>query len=926
MCSATATVSLTINQIAPVALDDAYGVAENGTLNVSAPGVLGNDSDPSSEPLHTSFIGDVTNGTLTLNADGSFSYTPTTGYYGSDSFTYQACNAEMCSATATVSITVNQIAPVALDDAYGVAENGTLNVGAPGVLGNDSDPSSEPLHTSFIGDVTNGALTLNADGSFSYTPTTGYYGSDSFTYQACNAEMCSATATVSLTVNQIAPVALDDAYGVAENGTLNVGAPGVLGNDSDPSSEPLHTSLIGDVTNGALTLNADGSFSYTPTTGYYGSDSFTYQACDAWLCSTAATVSITINPLPPVATGDSYGVHKNVTLNVAAGSGVLDNDTDPNGLALHAVLDSDVTHGSLTLNADGSFSYDPDTDYTGPDTFTYVACTPDPGSICSAPVTVSLTVSNDAPTALDNTYGVAENSILNVGAPGVLGNDSDPNGDSLTASLVSDVTNGSLTLNADGSFTYTPAAGYTGPDSFTYQACDAELCSATATVSLTVSQLPPVATADSYGVHKNVTLNVAAASGVLDNDTDPNGLALHAVLDSDVTHGTLTLNADGSFSYTPAAGYTGPDSFTYVACTPDPGSICSAPVTVSLTVGNDAPVALDDGYGVTENGTLAPSAPGVLGNDSDPNGDSPTAVLVSDVTNGALTLNADGSFSYTPTAGYTGPDSFTYQACDAEMCSATATVSITVVPADVPIAFDDLAFAVPGSAVTIQVLANDVAGSGSLDLASLQVTSGPSHGTATVQADGSITYLTAGGFASDSFVYRICNTVSSTCATATVYLTIDMAPVFGAGVDGSTVPIVVGGPLPDPVPASDPDAGDTLTITESGDLPLGLVLNGDGTWSGSTDGAVPGDYPITLQACDQHGLCTDVSITIGVAAPAGPTAAPTRRSTPPPTSGEAGGEQGGEPPILPLLLMLGGALMGAAYACTRVERRQRKIR
>ena len=154
--------------------------------------------------------------------------------------------------------------------------------------------------------------------------------------------------------------------------------PGVLGNDTDPSSEPLTTLLIGtDASNGSLTLNSDGSFTYTPTTGYYGPDSFTYQACNAELCSTTATSRLTVTQLAPVATGDSYNVQKNVTLSVA-GPGVLGNDTDPNGLALHTVLGADVTNGTLTLNSDGSFDYTPDADYTGADSFTYQACTPAP--------------------------------------------------------------------------------------------------------------------------------------------------------------------------------------------------------------------------------------------------------------------------------------------------------------------------------------------------------------------------------------------------------------------------------------------------------------------------------------------------------------------------------------------------------------------
>ena len=210
-------------------------------------------------------------------------------------------------------------------------------------------------------------------------------------------------------------------------------------------------------------------------------------------------------------------------------------------------------------------------------------------------------------------------------------------------------------------------------------------------------------------------------------------------------------------------------------------------MTVSLTVVNDAPTAVDDSYNVYENGSLTVVVPGILANDTDPNGDALTASPLTGIGHGALVLSANGSFTYTPLSGYTGTDSFTYAACDAQSACDGATVTITIVTPDAPIAMDDYAYAVPGNSVVIQALLNDLAGSGPLDPTSLQVTSGPSHGTATVNAGGSVTYLTAGGVGSDTFNYRICNTVSPTCATATVYVTIDRAPIFGPGVDGSTI-------------------------------------------------------------------------------------------------------------------------------------------
>src|SRR5439155_128949 len=154
-----------------------------------------------------------------------------------------------------------------------------------------------------------------------------------------------------------------------------------------------------------------------------------------------------------------------------------------------------------------------------------------------------------------------------------------------------------------------------------------------------------------------------SAPGVLANDTDPDGDTKTAVLVSGPLHGTLTLNANGSFTYTPAVNYNGPDSFTYKA---NDGTLTSNVATVAITVVavNNAPDAANDSNTLPYTTLFRASAPGVLANDTDPDGDPKTAVLVSSPSHGTLTLNADGSFTYTPAANYNGPDSFTYKAND----------------------------------------------------------------------------------------------------------------------------------------------------------------------------------------------------------------------------------------------------------------------
>ena len=177
-----------------------------------------------------------------------------------------------------------------------------------------------------------------------------------------------------------------------------------------------------------------------------------------------------------------------------------------------------------------------------------------------------------------------------------------------------------MTLNANGSFTYTPTAGFSGTDSFTYNAKDAGgNPSNTATVTLTVTDNAPVANNDAYSTLAETPLTVTAAAGVLANDTDADGDPLTAALVTGPANGTLTLNTDGSFTYTPNAGFRGADSFTYQA---NDGTLNSAtPATVTLTVNDNAPVATADSYATDENTTLTVAAAGVLTNDTDADGD-----------------------------------------------------------------------------------------------------------------------------------------------------------------------------------------------------------------------------------------------------------------------------------------------------------------
>jgi VCBS repeat-containing protein len=282
---------------------------------------------------------------------------------------------------------------------------------------------------------------------------------------------------------------------------------------------------------------------------------------------------------------------------------------------------------------------------------------------------------NQAPTAGNDSYSVDEDNPLNVPAPGVLANDPDPDGDTITAQLATGPSHGTLTLNSDGSFSYTPNADYNGVDSFTYKAKDSHnnLSAAAATVSITVNAVddPPVAYDDSKTVAED---SGKTTIGVLANDTDVDGGTMQIASVGNPEHGKVVVAGDNlSLSYEPPADYCGSDSFSY---TLNGGSTANVSVTVDCV--NDAPVANNDSATVDAGGTVGGNV--LYTNDTDVEGDALNAVLVSGPSNGTLTLNSDGSFSYTPNAGYNGTDSFTYKASDGTAYSNVATATITVNP------------------------------------------------------------------------------------------------------------------------------------------------------------------------------------------------------------------------------------------------------
>lgn len=451
--------------------------------------LLANDSEPIGDSLtiNTTAVTPPVNGSLVIQSDGTYIYTPNDDFVGTDSFVYEACDSFGNCETAVVHLTVFDGPPVAQDDINHTAADLPVT---GNVLTNDRDPNqndSISVNTTPVVGPSNGTLSLAADGSYTYTPNSGFTGTDTFTYEVCDEAGNCDTGQVTIEVRETGatnspPVANSDSTVVFQNGSVNGQ---LLSNDGDANGDAivLRTAPVSNPANGSVIIRNDGTYTYTPNSGFIGTDSFEYEICEEQgACDTAvvtiqvvANINGSVNDAPHGGSDSVIG-QKNVPFT----GNLIANDTDPNGdpLTINTTPIAPPSNGNLSINSDGTFTYVPDAGFTGNDSFQYEVC--DDQGACTV-VTAVVTIFNEPPVAVDDQYNVISDSVMGR----VTENDSEPNGDPISATLVVRPQHGTITWQPDGTFTYTPGSTYTGNDSFVYIICDDSGACSTASVQLT---------------------------------------------------------------------------------------------------------------------------------------------------------------------------------------------------------------------------------------------------------------------------------------------------------------------------------------------------------------------------------------------------------------------------------------------------------
>jgi hypothetical protein len=748
------------SQNLPTITDYTLNVVTNGSIALDTMNNV-SDLDGDSVSFYT-FTQLPSNGSLSDLFNPGATYTPNANFTGTDTVKLKVYDSHFnLSAEGTVTINVGpvaNVAPVATNDAYTINEDATATLF--NVLSNDTDDVSlDTSSISIISGASNGTSNVSS-GQIQYTPTANFNGSDTITYTVDDgAGDTSNTATITVTVTSIddVPVVANNSYSLVSN-SLNNNL-NIIANDSDIDTTLNygHVTIVSGVSHGSLNLSGS-SLLYTPTTSYSGNDAFTYKLNDGTTDSTTATVSLSIVApnVTPVTNNDSVTTPENVSVVIDFKS----NDTDDKVISSSDyVIDSAPSNGSIA-EISSYMQYDPNTNFSGVDTFTYHLVDDDGAVSNTSTVTVTVTHTNVKPTVVNDSAGTPEDTAVTFD---VLSNDSDPEGDSLTyanVSIVSQPPQGTATIKSGG-IEYTPNANFSGLDTMTYTVSDGSLTSSVATVHIMVA-----------AVHDPSTLSNGSATVAEDGTVTLTISDLVTVGDSLVAANAYTIVTqpnDGTLSglvYTPDADFNGSDSFTFKVTDANSADSNVATFTINVSAVHDAPVAVNSTVNLNEDesGTLINLTQHVTAGDAAVVVGS--HVIVAQPSNGNLTGSSGSTMEYTPNADFNGTDSFTFTMSDATSATSNvSTITLNVASVnDAPVLVDGtINLDEDDSALTFN-LADYISANDATVLASgYTITIDSSHGNVeTVNASDSLTYTPNANFhGTDSISFKFSDVLSA---------------------------------------------------------------------------------------------------------------------------------------------------------------------
>ncbi len=820
----------------PVAIADQFSLSEDEEFRGS---LIANDSHPDgrSFTMDSQPVRLPDNGSVLLNAYGTFVYRSAANFAGNDSFIYQITDNMGLTAQAEVSLTITPVndEPQPLDDSYNLLSNTSLTITAPGLLVNDLDPDGDNLQVSstVVTAPAHGTVELSSDGAFSYTPEQNYSGEDFFVYQVTDGQGGAAQARVAMRIDipNSAPIARNDSYQSLEDETLIVSAAsGVLANDSDPDGDTisLETELLSTVQNGQLILAPDGSFSYIPQQDFFGTDSFSYQIRDEEGLVGEASVVLTVAAQndPPMVQDADYSTRANLPLSVAA-PGLLAYalDVDDQELSLVTQAASAPAKGSVSLAADGSFTYIANPDASGTDSFAFSVVDAS-GASGTGTVVINLLSDGVAPELDDATLQVSDNNPDGYQLTQLFAVDPDTN-EFLVFSIVSGNELGLFSLTTAGVLTVADASRMPelagSVQSLLIQVQDSFGLIDQAVLEIEIVSASVVANPDSYTMVQGSSLTVNP--GVLANDTESSGATLTVSLVSGPSHGQLSLNANGSFTYVPASAFFGIDSFVYKAS--NGSSSAQAVVELNVTEDTFTVQAIPDTYTLNEDEALVvTSSDSVLQNDNFNANQSLSVTLVQGPANGTLLLSTNGTFSYQPAADAHGSEHFTYRLSQGGQ-SDIAQVNLVITPVNDAPELQNASVTITDAYVNLQSVVTMTLSDPDPGSYSYEILSGNSAGVFAITSGGVIkianqTLLNASTTPSYSLVVKVTeDNNTSLTDTATVSISVQagvttqttvIPDTAFAGGDNLSLQMMLSGDENDPAKIIPLDDGRSLVV------------------------------------------------------------------------------------------------------------------
>ncbi|MGG0530129.1 tandem-95 repeat protein, partial [Priestia aryabhattai] len=660
------------------------------------------------------------NGVAVVNADGTFNYQPNPNFNGTDQFTALVSDGQGGTAVSIVTINVLPVndPPITSNVSFIIAEDSTLINQIVAV-----DPDGDPLTFTLQAAPGNGVAVVNADGTFNYQPNPNFNGTDRFTVLVSDGQGGTAVSTVTVTVTPVndAPTVPNYTFSTQEDSPV-IGT--IVGSDVD--GDILSYELQTAPANGVAVVNADGTFNYQPNPNFNGTDQFTALVSDGQGGTAVSTVTINVIPVndPPITADLAFTINEDTSLTNQIPA------SDPDGDPLtFTLLNPPPSNGSVVLGVNGVFTYTPNLNYTGTDTFG-VLVSDNQGGTALSTVTITIIPVNDPPVGGDRSVTTTVNRPVTSSIPA-----SDPDDITLTYTIQQSPTSGSAIVNQDGTFTYTPNSDFIGSDQFTILITDPEGATAISNIFVTVRTTNGSTSAQDLQISTNedvpVTNQVIA--------TNVNGNPLVYTIENPPINGLASIDPNtGIFTYTPNPDFYGSDGFI-VYITDNLGGNATSSVIITVVPINDPPIVPN--YQLTTNEDT-PVTSMVIATDVDSN--QLTYSLQNPPVNGTVNVGIDGMYTYIPNANFNGNDQFTVLVSDGQGGTAVSTISITVLPVnDPPVAPVTVTVVTSeDTPVSSQITAFDPDG----EVLTYVLQDPPTNGVAVVNPDGTFTYTPNGNY------------------------------------------------------------------------------------------------------------------------------------------------------------------------------------